>query len=33
MGDPHQLQRRVRRPGEQLRRLRGDDVHAKNTTA
>jgi hypothetical protein len=33
MGDPHQLQRCVRRPGEQLRRLRGDDVHAKNTTA
>ena len=29
VGDPHQLQRRVRRPDEQLRRLRGDDVHAK----
>ena len=29
MGDPHQLQRCVRRPGEQLRRLRGDDVHPK----
>ena len=29
VADPHQLQRRVRRPCEQLRRLRGDDVHAK----
>ena len=29
VGDPHQLLRRVRRPCEKLRRLRGDDVHAK----
>ena len=33
VGDPHQLQRCVRRPGEQLRRLRGDDVHPWHTTA
>ena len=31
IGDPHQLQRRIRRPDEQLRRLRGDDAHANDT--
>ena len=29
VADPHQLLRCVRRPCEKLRRLRGDDVHAK----